>query len=345
MYFFSRFLTRRTTHFWPLAGLLALGLSLSSCAPADSYNASPSPVTLARSRPPMVLPAAPLRFFVVGDTGSKTQQQRDVAEALARRADSFAKSTPQTPVRAVVMVGDNFYEKGVQTANDPLWQEAFEDVYDKRRLSMPFFAVLGNHDWVSNPLAEIEYASKHPTSLWQMDNYWYKRQYFLKGDKCPLADLFFIDSDLWLRSEDGVKSLGVRQLVWLQNSLANSQARWKFVFAHHPLYSDGAHGHSSEVTTMRDKIGALLEKYNVDAYICGHDHDLQRIVAPQAKTLFLVSGAGGKLRERAFNDYGPFYASKPGFLLLTVSPTRLQGEFQDDEGRMLDSFTRAPLSK
>lgn len=324
-----------------LATIFACSTALSSCA---STPAPPLPATVElKSDTPIELSITPLRLFVVGDTGSKTAQQLQVAEALAREADKIKTASLLNPVRAVVFVGDNFYENGVADANDPLWQSAFEDVYDKTRLPMPFFAALGNHDWVLNPQAQIDYPKQHKTR-WQMDNFWYRRQYSLVGDRRPLADLFFIDSDLWVRSEDAVKPLAKQQAAWLEAQLKNSKARWKFVFAHHPLYSDGAHGHSSEIKIMRERLSTLLEKYNVDAYLCGHDHDLQRIEIPEAKTLFLVSGAGGKLRPREFNDYQPFYASKAGFLSLKISPTQLKGEFLDDSGKVLDAFTRAPLA-
>ena len=31
------------------------------------------------------------------------------------------------------------------------------------------------------------------------------------------------------------------QLLWLKDGLANSRARWKLVYGHHPIYSVGAH--------------------------------------------------------------------------------------------------------
>jgi tartrate-resistant acid phosphatase type 5 len=320
--------------------LFACSFALSSCAstPAPPISA------LVEFQPdmPLALSKAPLHVFVVGDTGSKTAQQLQVAESLARQADKIKAASLLNPVRAVIFVGDNFYENGVKDADDPLWQSAFEEVYDPKRLPMPFFAALGNHDWMTNPQAQMDYPKRHKTR-WQMDNFWYRRQYSLAGDTRPLADLFFIDSDLWLRSEEKVKPLAIQQSAWLEAQLKNSKARWKFVFAHHPLYSDGGHGHSEEIRIMREHLSTLLEKYRVDAYLCGHDHDLQRIEVPEVKTLFLVSGAGGKLRPRAFNDHGPFYASKAGFLSLTISPEQMKGEFLDADGKTLDSFTRAPL--
>ena len=329
-----------------LVAFLAAGLSIGSGVAVYSQSPSaPQRSAIDWRDKPIVLPAGPLRLFVVGDTGTGGTHQKKVAEAMARRAAGVAERARQAPVRAVIMAGDNFYENGVKDVNDPLWKSAFENVYDKKRLPMPFFAVLGNHDWRLNPRAQIAYAQKFPNSRWEMDSFWYRRQYFLKGDKRPLAALFFIDSNLWFRKEPWAKPLPERQLTWLRNGLASSRARWKFVIAHHPLYTNGEHGRGGEVKVMRKKLGGLLKKHKVDAHLAGHDHDLQRIAVPGQSTLFLISGAGGKLRKKAINEYGPFYASKPGFLVLSLGKTQLRGEFQDEKGRTLDSFTRRPLTK
>jgi tartrate-resistant acid phosphatase type 5 len=294
--------------------------------------------------------AESLHFMVVGDTGSGLEQQKLVAEAMAKHA---AKTQGTNPVNFVLMVGDNFYNDGVRSAEDPQWQDKFEKMYDVTRLPGPFFAVLGNHDWKSDrPDVEIDYAQAHAGTRWQMDGHYYKREIPAAGSDTnapPFADFFFIDTEAWNKASPHVakyadKHLGDQQMAWLEQQLKESRARWKFVAAHHPLYSNGAHGHEKQILELRARLGPLFKRWKVDAFITGHDHDLQRIETPESPTLFLISGAGSKLRARAYNDWKPFYASTPGFADIRLSATEMHGQFLDANGKVLDVWHRPPLS-
>jgi acid phosphatase len=251
------------------------------------------------------------------------------------------------------MLGDNFYNDGVKSVKDPQFQDKFEKIYDAKRLAVPFYVVLGNHDWRSDmPDLQIEYAKLNPTSRWKMDWHWYKRQFPEKladTNAVPLADFFFIDSEACNGKSAHAatypdKKLCEKQMAWLEEQLKNSKARWKIVLAHHPIYSNGGHGHDGQTLDLRKRLGPLFKQYGVDAYITGHDHDLQRIEVPDQPTLFLVSGAGAKIRPKSFDDWKPFHASKLGFAAIQLSEKEMCGEFLDVDGNKLDSWTRKPLS-
>lgn len=76
-------------------------------------------------------------FLVIGDMGTGTPEQFEVAKAMkevcAQRGCAFVIST-----------GDNIYEYGVSSVQDPQFQSKFEKPYAE--LDIPFFLVLGNHD-------------------------------------------------------------------------------------------------------------------------------------------------------------------------------------------------------
>lgn len=62
------------------------------------------------------------------------------------------------------------------------------------------------------------------------------------------------------------------QLIHIDRMLSEAiQAKptWLLVVGHYPVFSKGEHGDISELTTY---LLPLLEKYNVHAYFCGHDH-------------------------------------------------------------------------
>jgi tartrate-resistant acid phosphatase type 5 len=294
--------------------------------------------------------AEAVHFLITGDTGSGLEQQKQVAEAVAQYADRHQGSNG---VNFIILTGDNFYNDGVKTVDDPQWQQKFEKMYDAKRLPMPFIAVLGNHDWRNDqPDVEIEYAKAHPGTRWQMDGHWFKRQFpaqLADRNAAPLAEFFFVDTQAWSATDTHVshykdKHLGDKQMAWLEAELKKSQARWKIVVAHHPLYSNGEHGHDTQITFLRGRLGPLFKQRKVDAFITGHDHDLQRIVVPGEPTLFLISGAGSKLRPRKYNDWKPFHASAAGFAAIHLSETEMRGEFIDVNGKTLDTWHRKPLS-
>jgi tartrate-resistant acid phosphatase type 5 len=290
--------------------------------------------------------AESLHFLVVGDTGSGLKEQKEVAEAMAGYAAGHQDSNA---VNFVIMTGDNFYDKGVMSADDPQWRQKFEEMYDPKRLPMPFLVVLGNHDWrYDHPEAEIDYPRTHPGTRWQMDGHWYKRQ-FPGADGTPLADFFLVDTTLWIDKDPNVaklaaQHLGEKQMAWLEDELKQSKARWKFVVAHHPIYSDGAHGHEQPTLQLRERLSPLFKQRGVDAFITGHDHNLQRAEVPDQPTLFLISGAGSKLRPRKYEDWKPFFASSLGFAAIHLSATEMRGEFLDPAGKTIDAWHRAPIA-
>ncbi|MDB6066522.1 MAG: Acid phosphatase [Pedosphaera sp.] len=291
-----------------------------------------------------------LHFLVVGDTGSGLEPQKHVAEAMARHA---AQNSGTNAVNFVLMVGDNFYDNGVISVDDPQWQDKFEVMYDAKRLSMPFFAVLGNHDWKNeHPDVQIEYARAHPGTRWQMDGHWFKREFpsdSADTNAPPFADIFLIDTEAFNTTNSHVahypdKKLGEEEMAWLEKQLQESRARWKIVVAHHPLYSDGEHGHDKQVLELRARLEPLFKQWKVDAFITGHDHDLQRIEVPGTPTLFLISGSGSKLRTGFTKEWQPFHAAVPGFAAIKLSGTEMRGEFLDADGKVLDAWHRPPLS-
>lgn len=163
-----------------------------------------------------------IQFIGVGDWGSGGKGQRLIAEAMAKKAE-------RDSVWFVLVLGDNFYEEGVESVQDEQWKTKFEEMYWQPSLQIPFYAVLGNHDYRTNPQAQVEYTIH--SSRWRMPKRYYSfveaidstcRIDFFCLDTYPLSDLSSEDVG---QSKDtsGVLS----QLQWLEEALAGSTARWK----------------------------------------------------------------------------------------------------------------------
>ena len=90
---------------------------------------------------------------------------------------------------------------------------------------------------------------------------------------------------------------------WLETALRNSTAKWKFVIAHHPIWSSSG-SKFEQARVLRNLILPAMCRY-ADAYLVGHDHTLEihtdncqaALGAPTAKPLVqIVSGAAAKQR-------------------------------------------------
>jgi acid phosphatase len=216
----------------------------------------------------------PFNFLVVGDWGrGGHHNQQAVADRMG--AEAGARRS-----RLIASTGDNFYMFGVSSVTDAKWRSSFENVYVHRGFQgIPWYAVLGNHDYGGNVAAQIAYAQAHP-GRWNMDSHLYSRSF--PAPDGPDVDLFFIDTVRLIGKEGFPFSfLGSEigpndqrdQIDRLARALEASQARFKFVFGHHGIHSIGPHGGEMQMATL----DGLLRRYGVTAYVHGHDHCLYHI--------------------------------------------------------------------
>lgn len=242
-----------------------------------------------------------VRFAVIGDSGTGSDRQYELAEKLVAAHAQF-------PFTFVLMMGDNIY--GSDKAKD--FQKKFETPYKPLLdASVPFYATLGNHD---DP-------NQRFYKLFNMDG---RRYYtFTKGD----VQFFVMDSTYMDRA----------QLTWLDQQLSASRARWKIAYGHHPLYSSGAR-HGSEVD-LRELVEPLFIKYGVDVVFAGHEHFYER-VKPQKGIYYFTSGAAGKLRENNIRR-GPLTAAgfddDMSFMLVEITDDKFYFQVISRAGKTVDS--------
>jgi predicted MPP superfamily phosphohydrolase len=245
-----------------LFSLLILALLIPgslSASYAQTSNGSKVAVRAASSlKLTLPLKEGSLRFAVIGDTGTGTRQQRELADVMARYRSVF-------PFEFVLMMGDNIY--GSESAQD--FHKKFSDVYKPLLDSqVKFYATLGNHDL---PL-QINYEP------FNMNGKEYYR--ITKGN----VAFYSLNSNY----------MDKRQVEWLESELAKDTSAWKVCFFHHPPYSSGStHGSDKQ---LRQVVEPIFVRYGVNVVLSGHDHFYERI-KPQKGIYYFVSGAGGKLRE------------------------------------------------
>jgi len=261
-----------------------------------------------------------LHFLAIGDWGREGKHlQKETADAMAKYAD-------ENPVSFIISTGDNFYETGIKTVDDPLVKISFEDIYSANSLQVPWYATLGNHDYGDNAQAQIDLMKVN--ARWKMPSRYYSTDEEL-SDGTKIQFLFidtnpFIlnylkfdekETELSQSSVDDLNKQGWEaQLKWIESSLKNCDADWKIVIGHHPVYSGGKHKGAKE---LQQHLKPLLEKYGVQMYICGHDHDIEYL--KENNVNYFVSGAGSVLRETKVIEQTVFSQSINAFLSVKVT--------------------------
>jgi 3',5'-cyclic AMP phosphodiesterase CpdA len=101
---------------------------------------------------------------------------------------------------------------------------------------------------------------------------------------------------------DACKQSREDELNWIENQLKNSDAKWKIVMGHHPVFAQTDKS-IDERDQMQKYLKPLLDRYNVDVYVCGHIHNFQHIQPKDSKNgvhseLLCIVSAQSKANRR-----------------------------------------------
>jgi tartrate-resistant acid phosphatase type 5 len=281
---------------------------------------------------------AALPFILVGDWGRKGHdEQRAVAVQMGKTAAAMDS-------RFTVSIGDNFYENGVASLDDPQWESSFEQIYTAESLQRPWKVILGNHDYRGNVQAQLDYSAK--SKRWQMPaRYYQETQTLPDGTK---ADFFYVDTSPFIRQYIGsrVNITGQdteAQLAWLDKVLGASTAPWKIVIGHHPIYTalDDSDRYVHDQPDLIARLNPLLVKHDIPIYVCGHDHCLQAVKMDGIR--YVVTGAGSQTYTPNAPIRGGFASGAHGFMTVQLSAARLDYALVDKNGTTLyaETITRA----
>jgi len=225
----------------------------------------------------------------------------------------------------LILLGDNYYGPldGVESLR---WKNEFEDMYPSSLFPGPCYAVLGNHDYDDQPGGgakfQLEY-SKVSGSRWKMPDLWYRVDF-------PTLTMLFVNTHYKCLSAEQI----AMQNAWLKKEMTSVRTRpWLMVSGHHPVLSAGEnHGDSDYLAPWRD----LFNENGVDAYLCGHEHDLQHLKEEGQPTHWLVSGAGGQNLHTLMKDKRKKFGKvMHGFLHLKVSVHQWSAIFVGDNAQVL----------
>lgn len=289
-----------------IGGGYALG-RLHTANPAVGRFTAVAPIAAAHRGPA-------LSFLAVGDTGYANAGQRRVAHAMS-------VITAFAPIDLVLLLGDNFYPDGIQSATDPQWARRFEDVYRLPGLAVPFYAVLGNHDHHSNVTAQIERTAIDPR--WRMPANYYSWT-------APIDDkheVLFVALDTIVFDQP---EKAREQLDWLESTLAGSHARWTVALGHEPILM----GSDGRVPARLAPILPILDRHHAAFYLSGHRHEMAYFKRPGGVNE-IISGAGGKMRPLIGVNGAAFASDQLGVAWVNMTADAIDICFVNTAGQVL----------
>jgi hypothetical protein len=238
--------------------VVLLLLAAVACAPGSGKGPSIDTVPEQTST---VTPTEPppsggplLRFAVLGDWGSGSQEQFQLADRMCSwRQDN--------PYNLVITTGDNIYDAG----QPEYFRERFFRPYScLLNDGVRFRAVLGNHDiGTRNGRPEL----REPRFGMKGRNYVVRRN----GVRFVLWESNYQNKE------------------WLRRHLGEQPGdRWTVVSFHHPVFTPGPHGN----TPGLESLPRLFARKGVDLVVNGHDH-LYALMPPKRRVRYAITGGGG----------------------------------------------------
>jgi hypothetical protein len=255
--------------------------------------------------------ATSLKFFAYGDTRNGIGTNDTIASQLiaAYTADPAFQTFN-------VDVGDLVSEGDVESA----WTDQFFDPhYPHLRTvlsNLAFLPVMGNHEGSGGLFA------RYFPMPFVHSRYW-------SFDYGP-AHVVMLDQYVPFGA-------GSAQYAWLNNDLAASPKKWKFIVLHEPGWSAGG-GHSNNETVQKD-IQPLAEQYGLAIVFGGHNHYYARAVVNGVQHL-TVGGGGAPLYTP--NPQAPQVVaarSAYSFAQIVIRGDILTGTVVEADGKLIETFT------
>lgn len=281
---------------------------------------------------------APLYVYPNTQTTTEQSGALPVGQAMAQVCNELVCDF-------AIQLGDNIYPDGAD-ANDgkddtkrmnDLILGPLKPLFEKNN-DLVVFSALGNHDWKTSRKGvalQTQWMAQQP-NFYMSERGYYR---YKVGEPGNDVEFFVLDTNMLLSGQTfyevpldehgheqslaegmakGIAELenpdphekpknneDAMQLAWFNEAIASSTAKWKIVYGHHILWSIGGTKYS-EGHVLRPLIMPALCQY-ADAYIAGHEHDLELLTddcskytphANKPKLPLIISGAASKMRGK-----------------------------------------------
>lgn len=250
-------------------------------------------------------PTPQVRFAALGDYGVGIRSDSEFSRRQRRIAEVLERAVDEHEVRFVVSLGDNIYQGELGRVDDESggedddWYSSFFQPYRYVVSRVPLFPTIGNHD------ASDTEGSDDREQL--EDNFHISERFDNDTEQASVGpglfyrrrfgrDLELVCLDTSLDSQDpAVHRLfqAPHHHAWLEHVFGPDSPRWLVPFSHHPVYCAGPHHPNDQ--EMAESLLPLFDRAGVRLVLAGHEHNFQ--VSEAAGRTYVVSGAGGKIRE------------------------------------------------
>lgn len=279
-----------------------------------------------------------VNFFLANDLGRNGYyDQKPIAELMGNMAETV-------DVECVVAAGDVHHFEGVRSTQDPLWMTNYEQVYSHPELMLPWYALLGNHEYRGNTQAVLDYT--RVSARWNMPSRYYTKVLENDGvtvrlvllDTSPLIQKYRKDT---AKYPDAVLQDDKRQLAWMDSVLNVAKEDWVVVAGHHPIFAETGKN-DSERLDMQKRVDAILRKHkNVSMYLCGHIHNFQHIRMQGSQIDYVVNSSASLSRPVKPIEGTQFCSPAAGFSLITADKSQLNLHMIDAAGKVIYTVARS----
>lgn len=244
-------------------------------------------------------------FGAIGDYGSGRPPMQDVVNNIVERGTDL-----------VVTLGDNVYYTGSEEEYGRKWDP--DEMFGALRRTIPVRPALGNHD---TEVSTDPYFRRFP----ELDGARYYS--FDKGDVHFAA----------LNSTESLAP-GSPQYEWLNRDLGSSDARFKVLYLHHPMFP----GYPTR-SPLQGYLAPLVARHGVELVLSGHEHNYARSqpFTPDGAVEVIAGGGGHALhpfagRQRSSTAWRDVSF---GHVEVEVRDTELVGRYVERGGEVRDTWT------
>mmetsp|Transcript_131083 Transcript_131083/g.261555 ORF Transcript_131083/g.261555 Transcript_131083/m.261555 type:complete len:643 (+) Transcript_131083:121-2049(+) len=259
-------------------------------------------------------------FLVIGDWGFDAHShganlrsptcQHLVGDAMDQEMGKLSD------VKFIVNVGDSFYPDGVSSKSDPQWDAKWRNFYSKQLQSVPWYSVMGNHDYHHDPAAcsdkvsdgaQINGDIKDLSTFYMPDFNWHLEHPELQLEVVALdlnnyegrinsAGSFFPDCQYTpceKSCKDRVRKRSKDAFKFVKERIDQSTAKNLLIFSHYPVDHFQMRNVADESAHFLDTL--IASKTHIE-YFGGHRHNVDQTILGNSSIAphnFWLSGGGG----------------------------------------------------
>lgn len=246
----------------------------------------------------------PVRFAVVGDSGTGSFNQRSVIAQMGT-----------VPFDLILHTGDIAYDSGTREQ----FEKTFFGMYADLLGFFPLIPVSGNHEYGTEGAAPFREVFALPENGGPGGRErWYSYDY---------GNVHFVGLD--------TEWIGPEQAAWLDADLSANRLPWTVVYLHRPPFSSGEHG---DHPALKTHFVAIFAKHRVPLVLAGHDHNYERTLPMDGVTYVVTGGGGRETRPVGHSQYTAFAEAVCHFVYVTIEGDQLTLHAIDGVGREFDSL-------